>query len=233
VDHSVSVIIAVHNGERYLAQAMSSVLAQTLRPAELIVVDDGSTDASAEIAETHAVITRAFRTDTEQKPRRVCVRQAHSGQPSALNAGVRRATGTLLAFLDADDLWQDDKLSHQSRALQADPRVDMVFGLARQFRDPPGQATATRALLPAKVPGAILIRREAFERVGEFREDLSIGSAIEWYSRASDLGLREIVLDAVVLERRIHGANLTMTASSAKDYTSLVRTILTRRRGTT
>jgi glycosyltransferase involved in cell wall biosynthesis len=231
---AISVVIPVYNGERYLADAMTSVLSQTYAPAELIVVDDGSTDASG-------VIAKHYASDHQDGSTRVCyVRQAHAGQPTALNLGVRVSRGSHLAFLDADDTWPGDKLDHQVAAFEARPDVHMVFGHARQFRDRSGETPRPLAehaehlhpprILPAKVPGALLMRRGDFDMIGPFREDLKIGSAIEWYARARDAGLTELILDDIVLERRVHGENLTLTACTGSDYATVIRAILNRRR---
>jgi len=102
----VAVIIAVYNGERFLAEAIRSALAQTVAPFEIIVVDDGSTDGSAEIA------------------RRFDVRyyyQPNAGVGAARNAGLEMATGSFVAFLDADDRWCVEKLERQLAALSPAP----------------------------------------------------------------------------------------------------------------
>src|ERR1700758_706720 len=95
----ISVIIPVYNAEKYLAEAIESVLAQTYRPIEVIVVDDGSTDSSADIAKRFASVRYCF--------------QSHSGLGATRNRGIDLSQGKFLAFLDADDLWVEDKLTHQ------------------------------------------------------------------------------------------------------------------------
>jgi Glycosyl transferase family 2 len=98
----VSVLVPVHNGARFLAEALESARAQTLEPLEIIVVDDGSTDGSAEIA---------------AKLGATVIRQANTGTAAAVNAARAHATGELLALLDADDVWPHDKLARQVAAL--------------------------------------------------------------------------------------------------------------------
>src|SRR5262245_44209372 len=99
----ISVLVAVHNGARFLAEALDSAHAQTLRPLELIVVDDGSSDDSAEIARKHGATV---------------IRQANQGTAAAINTARDSARGDLLALLDADDVWPGDKLARQVDALQ-------------------------------------------------------------------------------------------------------------------
>src|SRR5687768_9695612 len=119
----VSVIVPVHQGERYLGEAVESVLAQTYAPIELIVVDDGSTDRSADIARGFGPVVRY-------------VYQVNAGQSAARNHGVRLARGPLLAFLDDDDSWSPGKLALQVAALASDPCLEAVFGHVRQFVSP-------------------------------------------------------------------------------------------------
>ena len=117
----VSVVTATYNCARFLARAVDSVLAQTLREVELIVVDDGSTDATP-------AIMRRYRDDP-----RVChSRQENRGPAAARNSGIRRARAPLVAFLDADDVWLPEKLERQVPRFAADPNVAVVY--ARRLR---------------------------------------------------------------------------------------------------
>lgn len=221
---SVSVVMAVYNGERYLRDSIRSVQAQGHPDLEIIVIDDGSTDASSEvIAEFPGVRT---------------ARQGNAGQATALNHGVRLARGALLAFNDADDLWTPGRLALQLRELAAAPELDVVYGHVEQFLDEGAPAsvaaglTPDRRVQPSRLHSAMLVRREAFDRVGPFRQDLRIGSVVEWATRAKGL-LSERVLDAIVLRRRLHGENvgLTQKQSATEDYLAIARAALERRRG--
>lgn len=219
----VSAIIAVYNGQRYIAEAIESILAQTCPPAEVIVVDDGSTDNTAQVAARY--------------PQVQYQRQENVGQPAALNRGVTLASSNLLAFLDADDVWLDDKTEAQLEVLTQNARLDMVFGLAEQFAEDcaPAQAVAAiagpRRILPAQLPSAMLIRRTAFERTGGFRGDFAIGNVVDWYARAMEMGLQAQTLDRVVYRRRIHDANSGLTAKESRaDYMAVVKAALERRR---
>ncbi|WP_129671687.1 glycosyltransferase family A protein [Candidatus Chloroploca sp. Khr17] len=186
----VSVIIPVYNGERFLAEALQSVLDQTLPPDEIIVVDDGSTDGSAAVAAQFAGVH--------------LLRQTNRGVGAALNLGLSHARGDLFAFLDADDRWLPDKLARQVAALNADPTLDMVFGHVRQFQD--GQ-DCTEEHRPGISRVALLIRRQAFERVGTFTEDPGVNEIVAWYAKSQTVGLRLFILPNVVFERRIHAHN--------------------------
>lgn len=212
----ISVIIPVYNGERYLAEAITSVLRQSLLPTEIIVVDDGSTDGSAAVA---AGFGGRVRVNT----------QPNAGPAAARNLGVQMAHGDLLAFLDADDLWLPDKLTRQLAYLQADPRLDCVFGQVEQFISPDGSAAQRAALPPQPIMnglhvGTMLIWRRAFMAVGPFATTWTIGEFIDWYGRAQTRGLHAAVLPEIVMRRRWHDANLTRrTQAQRNDYAKVLK----------
>jgi glycosyltransferase involved in cell wall biosynthesis len=219
---NVSVVIPVHNGARYLAEAIASVHAQTTPPCELVVVDDGSTDGSGELAVSLGA---------------VCVRQDQAGIGAARNAGVRRARGDAIAFLDADDLWSSDKLERQVTRLGEETAVDGAFGWAQQFVSPDLPAEERAQLRCPTEPqpgihaGALLVRRSAFERTGGFDEAISVGDFLDWYARATDLGLTFATLEGVVLRRRLHGTNTMRKLQHERaGYVRVLKAALDRRR---
>ncbi len=214
----VSAVIPVYNGEQYLAAAIESVVAQGAAVAEVIVVDDGSEDGSAAVAGGWGAPVR-------------CIRAPHAGIGAARNAGIEAATGSFVAFLDADDLWTEGRLAAQLTAFEADPALDMVFGLAEQFRDDGLPVTGMQALGPAIIAGAMLIRAASLRRVGPFATGIRMGEFIDWYGRAKDLGLRETLLPSLVIRRRIHGENTGLREAAHRvDYTRVLRAALERRR---
>ncbi|MCP4686884.1 MAG: glycosyltransferase family 2 protein [Desulfobacterales bacterium] len=217
----VSVVIPVYNGGRYLAEAIESVRAQTYQPLEIIVVDDGSEDDSGAIAQGFADVR--------------CFQQPNEGPASARNRGVADAGGAFLAFLDADDLWTPDKLRRQMALMNERPELDVVFGGVEQFRDP-GLDEKTRFMnvgvdMKGMHVGAMLIRRDAFDRVGLFRTRFSVGEFIDWWARAKERGLQSAVLPEKVLGRRLHENNLMRRErGAAGDYLRILRASLRRRR---
>lgn len=222
----ISVVIPAWNAARTLAETLASVAAQ-VRPAdEVIVVDDGSTDASAAIAEAHPLCPRV-------------IRKAHSGAPATMNRGVAAADGDLLAFVDADDLWPAPKLADQAAVLATRPDLDGVLGHVEAFVCPSVAAdqAARFVVPPAPQPGwltgTLLVRRAAFDRVGPFAEDLSNGFAIDWFDRARATGLAFLMLDAVLLRRRLHPGSLAARnrASDAAMLEMARRAIARRRQG--
>lgn len=214
----VSVIIPVHNGEHFLAHALESVSAQTYRAHEVIVVDDGSTDASGNIAQARDRVRYH--------------RQENQGTGSARNAGVRLARGEFLAFLDQDDVWLPDKLSFQMNYLKTFPNFDGVFGGMAQFRA--GSSAVARRVgkkMDGYSPSALLIKRACFERVGWFATDLQIGEWAEWYLRALERGLVFGMPEQLVALRGVHLANKGLVQQARRhEYVQLLREALARRK---
>jgi glycosyltransferase involved in cell wall biosynthesis len=220
----VSAVIPVYNCERYLAEAIGSALAQSRPPDEIVVVDDGSTDASADVAASFGAAVRL-------------AREPHGGIGAARNRGVALAGGDLVAFLDSDDLWTRQKLEIQLDALARAPADAMVIGHVEQFASPDLAEEVLRhvvvppGLLPGYVPGAALIRRSAFERVGPFETCFAVGEFVSWCLRARERGLPEVVIPDVVLRRRIHAANTGIRRrDSTGDYAKILKASLDRRR---
>jgi len=222
----VSAIIPVYNGERYLAEAIESVLAQEHNSLELIVVDDGSRDGSAAIARRFPAVRYRY--------------QPNGGIGAARNLGLQLARGRFIAFLDADDVWAPGKLAAQVQAFAADPRLDIVSGHVEQFRSPDlDEVTARRIrfpreLLPGYSFGAMLIKREAFLRVGPVSTVRTKAECVDWCLRATDLGLRVAMLPDVLLRRRLHDGNHSLEhRRSLGDYAHALKASLDRRRSAT
>lgn len=217
-------MIGVYNAEPYIGEAIESVLAQDYEPLELIVVDDGSTDGSGDVA-------RSF-------PEVRVVRQENAGNGAARNRAVQEASGALYAFLDADDRFTPGKLSLQKAALDADPDLDMVFGHVREFLSPELDEEVRSALrppapkpMPWTAPNLMLIRRASFARVGLFSTTVRVGVTVDWFARAAEAGLRYAILPEVVLERRLHTQNNGLRErASRSQYIEVIRQAMERRR---
>jgi len=218
----VSVVIPVYNCEKYLGEAIESVLAQTYRPIEVIVVDDGSSDQSAAVATRFPAI-------------RYCA-QSHAGAGAARNRGVALALGSFLAFLDADDLWVGDKVDSQMAAFRANPALDMVTGYVRQFHSPELEDGVKARLggagtVLAGCVHTLLVKRASFHRVGPLPTQWRLGEFIDWYARAKELGLNGALLPKVTVLRRLHTDNMGIRESDARtDYLKILKAALDRRR---
>jgi glycosyltransferase involved in cell wall biosynthesis len=209
----IAVVIPVRNGRAHLPDAIESAGEQVPPPAELIVVDDGSTDGSGEVA--RALGARV-------------VTQAPFGPGAARNLGVSSATSDLVAFLDADDRMAPGRLEIQGAALAADETLDGTFGLMRRFADGTGTyGAAERCLLPS----AFLTRRRFFVESGGFDPALPAGEFVDWMVRCREMGRRFHVVDAVVAERRVHEGNLTRDRERLRvGYLAVARSAVDRRR---
>lgn len=220
----ISVVIPAWNAAATLRETLDSVAAQTRPPDEVVVVDDGSTDATAGIVAAHPL-----------RPRLVA--KPHSGAPATMNLGIASATGDCLAFVDADDLWPADKLRMQAEYLVGHDEVDAVLGHFVSFVCPSvPEAAAGRFVVPPEpqpgwLSGTLLIRAEVLRRVGPFAEDLSNGFAIDWFDRARAAGVRFHMPATVVLRRRLHPGSLA-ARSRASDAAMLemARRAIARRR---
>lgn len=224
VHESVSVVIPVFNRSRYLKEAVKSVLDQDPRPDELIIVDDGSTDDTKEAASGFV-------------PPAIYIHQDHAGAAAARNTGIRASRGSLIAFLDSDDVWTAGKMHVQRRLLEEHPELDMVAGKVESFFSPDISEIVKKSIrLPERAlsglaPSSVVIRRHCFDRVGLFPLDTEIGEFIAWFIKARELGFRYAVAPEVVARRRVHDHNLGIEKRHAKnDYLRIIKAAMERRR---
>jgi glycosyltransferase involved in cell wall biosynthesis len=179
----ISCIVPVFNGERYLGEALDSILKQAYRPLEIIVVDDGSTDATPAVAARYG-------------DRIHYVRQGNAGAPAARNRGLSLASGEFVAFLDSDDLWHPEKLERQMRRFKARRELDLCVTYLQNFwiaklKNEENRFKSHRLSepVPGYVTQTLLARRSAFDRVGTFDESLKVGDPADWFLRAGESGL--------------------------------------------
>ena len=217
----LSVVIPAYNTARFIAEALGSVLAEIDRDTEVIVVDDGSTDDTAAIAESFGPPVRVLHA-------------THQGIGATVNRAMSEARGALIATIDADDRWLPGKTALQLAALDADPSLDAVFGHVRQFLSPemtgPARFAFSGEPMPGLIRGTMIVRREAWDRVGPIETGLAAGEFIGWYARAVDAGLRTRMLPDLVYERRVHGNNTATAGNTQDDYLRVVKATMDRRR---
>ena len=210
----ISVIIPVRNGANYMCEAIASVQRQGV-PVEVIVVDDGSTDETAAIAREAGCLLL-------QHP-------VSRGQVAGKNTGIAAAHGDYILFLDHDDRMRDGALATMLQALQEDPSIVAVQAMVQDFRSPeipdlPGIVVRPEPFY-GLFTGAVLIRREVFDRIGPFSENVHTGEIIEWFSRLDAQGMKVRKLDLVSTDRRIHQTNFGRTdrAEEMKNYAAILR----------
>jgi glycosyltransferase involved in cell wall biosynthesis len=196
-----SVIVPVYNGAVFIGDAIESILAQDYAPLEVLIVDDGSSDATADVVRSFGSRVRYFR-------------QANAGPAAARNRGLALAGGELIAFLDADDVWPAQKLNAQARYLREHAEAHIVLGRIEYLRLPGGSETAIRYedggnTVTSVHLGSGLFRRSAFERVGDFDPELRYSEDHDWMLRAREAGLRIAIMDEITLVYRMHAGNMT------------------------
>jgi len=221
----VSVVVPVHDGARYLGEALHSVISQQPPPLEVIVVDDCSSDDSAAIAMAFGPPVRVM----------AAVGQ---GAAAARNTGVKAAKAPLIAFLDADDRWAEGALAHLGNALMAEPQAGIAHGRVGEFVSPDlspeiGARLAARPGAPlGLIPGSLLVRAELFQTLGFLDTGLRAGEVVDWIARLRHAGVGEAWTEAVVLERRVHGGHLSAAKKESRaDLLEVVRRSLARQRG--
>jgi glycosyltransferase involved in cell wall biosynthesis len=196
----VTVIVASYNGERFLRQSLESVFAQDFASFEVVFVDDGSEDGTAEIANSF--------------PLRY-LRQPNKGLPAARNAGLAEAKGDLIAFLDDDDLLPPTKLEVQSRYLLEHPTTGCVLGRQEWIIEDGVEPPQLKRDPIYGEPGGIqlvtaMIRRRVLEEVDGFDPSYRYAEDRDLFIRLREHGVEIAVLDDVVLHKRLHGTNMTM-----------------------
>ena len=222
----VSCIVPAFNSERYLSKTLDSILAQTWRPIEVIVVDDGSTDGTADvIAHYGSQVSN--------------IRQANAGPSAARNRGIDAATGEFVAFLDSDDLWHPEKLTLQMARFDARPELEMCLAHLENFwGEAPGDGTPAPAGHPlvgpiaAYSPVTFLGRRALFDKIGGFDNRLRQSEDTDWFLRAAEQKVVSEMLPDVVTFRRFHDDNVTRNLVARHEFMlQAVRASVLRRRG--
>ena len=197
----ISCIVPVYNGEKYVAEAIESMLAQTYRPLEVLVVDDGSTDGTASV-----VIQFGSRVSYVYQP--------NAGKAAARNHGIEKASGEFIALLDADDVWVPEKLTLQHQEFVRRPEMDVCCAHLQNFWVEELEEEAERFRghrIAAPVPwygaSTLLARRSVFRRVGLFDPTRTHAETTEWILRARRAGCVMEILPDVLCRRRIHENN--------------------------
>lgn len=203
---SVSVLMTVRDGEKYVGEAIASLLEQTVRPTQILVVDDGSTDATAGIV-------AAFGDPV------TLLSQPPSGIAPAWNRALAHANGDFIAFLDYDDLWPPNSLEVRLDRFATAGEVDAVAGKMEQFLSPELDATARPELrfvdtvMPGELMTMSLFDAQRMRRFGLLDETIPTAvTGADWMARARHEGLVTATVDEVVLRRRIHDTNTSRVA---------------------
>lgn len=218
----VSVIVPVRNAAAHLGAALASVQAQRPAPADLVVIDGGSTDDSVAIARAHGA--------------RILFQEGR-GLASARNQAIRNCLQPWIAFCDGDDRWAEGALEARMQALSAQPEARVVIG--RVVREQLAGTEATAAQLeqvgravPGFTPGAMVAHRTTFDRIGWFDESLAIGTDSDWFIRLQESGQPALQIDTVVLFKGARGTSLSSDVEAyRRELLTVARRFIGRRRG--
>ena len=222
--YSISVLIPAYNAAPFVAEAIGSVLAQSVQPAEIVVLDDGSTD------NTHAVL-RGF------GDRIRLLGPERRGFAGARNHLLEQARHAWIAFHDADDIWLPQKLERQIAFLRANPGQEGCLALAEQFLEPGSTLPPNFRQSLLEEPTAqffipnLLASRAAFDRVGPFDTSDPQGADSDWFVRAKDAGLDFPVVPEVLYRRRWHASNLSHQFAFNSSMLDILRRSVQRKRG--
>jgi glycosyltransferase involved in cell wall biosynthesis len=220
----VSVVLAVRNGERFIAEAIKSVVAQSYERKELLVIDGRSEDDTARIA-------RGF-------PGVRVIPQVGRGVADAYNVGIAHARGEFISFISHDDIWSPTKLEAQTRLLLEHSSLHYVTGRVKFFLEPGCEIPYgfRRELLEGDHVGHImetlLVRQPLFDQVGMFDCSLTTAEDVDWFNRARILDVPTAVLPSIVVYKRVHDRNISLNVS--QNNTNLLRVLrnsVSRKRG--
>jgi len=225
-DVLVSVVVPVFDGARFLRECLDSLIEQDHSPLEIVVVDDGSGDDSAAIAEEFARRHESVRV----------LRRAHEGLGASRNAGIEAARGELIGFCDDDDTWKPHKARVQVAHMEAHPTVDIALCRQDTVFEPGVEspewlrADQTYGDLDGVSPTSGLFRRSVFDRL-RYRTDMDTGTDFDLLFRARAEGFTIAVIEESLRTRRIHDDNMTTRLGPSRTQVfASVRDHLRRRR---
>lgn len=204
IDHRVSVVIPAYNASQYIAMAIDSVLDQTLKVDEIIVIDDGSTDRTREVVAKY-----------EAKGVRY-VHQHNQGSACARNKGVELASGRYIAFLDADDFWLPNKINLQVRTFKENPGLALVsgdqifwdqdksFNKVREFSRRQWDSDSTKQIIFENIvgnPSMVMVKRSVLQQAGLFDAKIRFGDDWDMWMRVSEIGKIGFVQEPISVYR--------------------------------
>jgi len=222
----ISCIVPVFNGERYVREALESIHSQTYRPLEILVVDDGSTDNTKKVV-TNLELPIQY------------VEQPNLGPIIARNHGISLARGAFVAFLDADDLWHQEKLTRQMTQFRERPKLEVSVCLIQNFWETElheekmkFQNDRRSKPIPGYVCPGMVVRRSQFENVGLFDKNLRHASETDWFLRAARKDTVIELLQETLVYRRLHHSNRSRVhaTNSRDEYLQLLQTHIKIRR---
>jgi glycosyltransferase involved in cell wall biosynthesis len=200
-----------------IGDALRSVLTQSVAPTRVIVVDDGSTDGTAEEVRAFAAVE--------------LVTQKNAGPGSATTRGFAMVTTPFIATLDADDIWVQGKMERQFAVLESDPRLAGVFGRMANFKGDPASALFDQAY-DGWSRTTMLIKTGVAQATGAIIDPVGSGDMVDWLARVREAGHVLTMVPEVLALRRVHAASMTYRdhRDLAKGYLQVAREAMLRKR---
>jgi glycosyltransferase involved in cell wall biosynthesis len=197
INHSISVILPVYNGGKFIAEAINSVFDQNYKPLEIIVVDDGSTDNTKDVLKQY-------------RDKITYIYQENKGSASARNTALDAAGNDFISFIDADDIWHPEKLKTQFALFEKFKSLEIAMGITAEF-----DSVINRELLHNSVKkfrpvlGSALFKKTVFDKIGTFDEEMILGQDGDLFMRARENYISIATHNDVVLYYRRHENNVT------------------------
>jgi len=221
VQDSIDVIIPIYNGSRTISNAIKSIQLQSFSgKVSIYAIDDCSTDDSVRVLEN---------LKKENENLLIIENERNFGNAFSRNIGLTHGNGSLVAFLDQDDIWMADKLERQVEVMSAQPDLGYVVGM-QQFKllDPDHvprwfNLEWLKSPQAGYLPSTLIVRRSVLNLIGGFSEDLRIGSDTDWFARARRMEIPYTLIPEVLVEREIHFDNLSGNPAANLDYLKLLR----------
>jgi glycosyltransferase involved in cell wall biosynthesis len=193
----VTCIIPAFNGERYIESAIESVLNQTFKNIEIIIIDDGSTDNTPNLIEKFNGKIRY-------------IRQSNSGSAVARNLGISKASGDFIGFLDSDDMWDKNKILFQLECFENNPGIEACLCNIKILNEKEkGILDDQYVIVTPYTVCSILIKTETVKKVGYFNVNLKFGEDTDWFMRIRKLDIPVKILKDTLVYARLHKDNLT------------------------
>ena len=215
-----TVVIPAYNAAPFIADTVASLLAQTMPPERIIIVDDGSPDDTPRVvAGLQGPIT--------------FIRQDNAGPGSATTRGIALTDTEFVATVDQDDLWLPAKAELQLARLGSDPDAAAVFTRVVEFRGAPSRARQ-ETVHDGWTRATLMMRTTLARQAGPIVDTPSkLGEMIDWLAMLRERGHRLVMMNDVLVLRRVHGASLTARDRGylSRSYLVVARRSLLRRRG--
>lgn len=211
-----AVVIPAFNARGTIEETIESVLRQTAPPTQIVVVDDGSTDGTRQVAERFGGCV-------------VVLSQSNQGPGAAMSRGMRHCSSPWIAAIDADDVWLPNKMERQLDFLENNEKCAGVFSRLELF----GEGVQGHVLQDGWVRSTMTVRRTVFEVIGEVVDPPGLrGEMIDWIARAREAGFQLTMMPEVLSKRRVSAGSLSsgLTNETNKGYAHVARAALMRKR---